>query len=463
MSTLDYSRLPVYDSAEIVVCGGGVAGVFAAIAAANEGRDVLLIEQFGMLGGSATAGLVTPVMHTHIADDPPCSYLSNQVRERLLAMNACDQTGRSFDSLSLSIVLEDMCQDAHVRLLYHTFVPDVLMDGDKVDAVVIANKAGLSLVKAQIFIDCTGDGDVCVRAGADYTKGNPETGVNQPMSLRYVVDGVNFLELREFFEAQKKETGISRNADVSEDGKTMYADCCDNGNTFTLTSVFEKAKAAGDLTPEDHYYWQCFGLTGRPGSIAFNCPEFFEHIDGTNPFDLTQAQLVGKKAIMRQLRFYKKYFKGFENAFVSDIAVMVGVRESREIITDYVLTAADLYCKRKFDDMFCQSNYPIDVHGKVLSNQYLGEVSDDGKPWYEIPFRCLLVKGKDNLLVAGRCIGAEFLAEASIRIQQSARASGEAAGIAAAMALTQHVSPHAINGADVRAHMVEKGARFTAL
>ena len=224
--------------------------------------------------------------------------------------------------------------------------------------------------------------------------------------------------------------------------------------------VVEKAVADGDLIPEDHFYWQAFSIEGRRGSIAFNCPEFFEHIDGTSVRDLTLAQINGKRAIMRQMAFYRKCLRGFEHAWVSEIAPMVGVRESREIDTDYVLTAEDLFLKRKFDDMFCQSNYPIDVHGEMLSNTLLDKVTDDGKPWYEIPFRCLTVKGFDNLMVAGRCLGAEFAAEASVRVQQSARSSGEAAGIGAAMALRQGVAPREIDGAEIRARMVALGAKY---
>ena len=160
------------------------------------------------------------------------------------------------------------------------------------------------------------------------------------------------------------------------------------------------------------------------------------------------------------MAFYKKYLRGFEHAFVADIAVLVGVRESREIATDYVLNAGDLFGKRKHGDMFCQSNYPIDVHGRALSNTYLTEPADDGKPWYDIPLRCLYVKGFDNLLVAGRCIGADFAAQASVRVQQSARSSGEAAGIAAALALGQGISPRELPGDAVRSRMMAHGARY---
>ena len=195
---MDYSSLPVRYTADIVICGGGTAGAFAAIAAAREGKDVLVIEQFGMVGGSATAALVTPVMHSHIQGDPPCSYISEELHKRLEALGACDESGRDFDPTMLKVVLEEMCVEAGVRLLYYTFMPDVVMRDGKVEAVVIANKAGLSLVKGKIFIDCTGDGDISVRAGANYTCGNPETGKNQAISLRYMMEGVDTKALGEY-------------------------------------------------------------------------------------------------------------------------------------------------------------------------------------------------------------------------------------------------------------------------
>lgn len=453
-----YKSLPVYAEADIVVCGGGTAGAFAAIAAAREGSSVLLIEQFGSLGGTATNGLVTPVMSTHTPGNRECSYLAKELEARLQARNACNETGRSFDPLQLKIELETMAVESGVRLLYHTFIPDVLVEDGRIISVVIANKSGLSRVSGKIFIDCTGDGDICVRAGADYNKGNPETGINQPMSLRYIVDNVNVREWGEFFEEIKQKTGVNSAASADENG-SFYAHCC-KGNPVTLTPVFEEAVANGDLTEEDHLYWQAFYMPGRPGSVAFNNPEFFTHIDGTNPDDLTLAQINGKKAILRQLAFYKKYMRGFENAYISEIAVMVGIRESREIVTDYVMKAEDLIQKVKHNDMFCQSNYPVDIHGKQLKNIYNNLVPLDDKPWYDIPFRSLLVKGFSNLMVAGRCMGAEFYVEASLRVQHSVRSSGEAAGIGASLSISKNIDLHTVDGADVRSIMIAKGAEY---
>lgn len=454
-----YAQLPAADYADVVVCGGGTAGAFAAIAAAREGRDVLVVEQLGMLGGSATAALVTPVMHSGIEGDPPCSSISDLVRDRLLARGACSPDGRAFDPLQLKIVLEELCREYGVRILYHTFIAQVVAQGAQMDSIVIANKAGLARVRGGMFIDCTGDGDVCVYAGAGYTQGAPDTGINQPMSLRYIVDGVDMQALRRHFEALKQQTGIDNSADVSGDGCRMYAACVKN-RAYTLTPLFEQAVQNGDLLEEDHLYWQAFHVPGRLGSMAVNSPEFFVRINGASPHDLTLAQIEGKQRILRQMAFYKKYLHGFEYAYLADIAVLVGVRESREIATDCVLTAEDLYAKRKHADMFCQSNYPIDVHGRVLSNTHLTDPAQDGKPWYDIPMRCLYVKGFDNLLVAGRCMGADFAAQASVRVQQSVRSSGEAAGIAAALALQEGIPPRRLPPEAVRTRMVAHGARY---
>ena len=152
--------------------------------------------------------------------------------------------------------------------------------------------------------------------------------------------------------------------------------------------------------------------------------------------------------------------KGFENAYIADIAAMVGIRESRNITTEYVLSAEDLLTRRKFDDAFCQSNYPVDIHGKTLDFASRGEPVDDGRPYYEIPYGSLVVKGFDNLLVAGRCLGAEFLAQSSLRIMPCCRSAGEAAGIAAALALDGKMPARDVDGRKVRKIMEDRGAVY---
>jgi len=455
---MDYSKLPVFAEADIVVCGGGTAGAFAAKAAADMGKDVLIVEQFGSLGGTATNGLVLPIMHTHIPQNPQCSYISNIVRDKMVELGAASANGANFDPLVLKAVIEGMCDEAGVRMLFHTFIAETVVNDGKLEAIVVANKNGLGLIKGKIFIDGTGDGDVCVRAGAGYTKGNPDNnGKNQPISLRYIVSNVDYDAFGAFIRETIEKTG--KNSGASYDGTTIYVACC-AGDQWTFSEIFDEAIANGDLVDDDKNYWQGFPVAGRPNAIAFNNPEFFDDTDATNPETLTKTQIQGKQRILRQLQFYKKYLKGFENAYISDISAMVGIRESRNIETEYVLSAADLLRRMKFDDMFCQSNYPVDIHGKVLKCESNLAPVDDGKPWYEIPYRSLVVKGFDNLFITGRCLGAEFLAQSSLRVQHSVRASGEAAGIAAAIALDKNILPKDVDGAEVRGIMIGKGADF---
>jgi hypothetical protein len=457
---MDKNNLPVYCKTDIVVCGGGTAGAFAAIAAAEQGKKVLIVEQYGSIGGTATNALVTPMMKTRIDGEPQCSYIAYKVLERMHAYGGANELGNKFDPLILKIVLEEICVEAGVKFLYHTFIADVIKDDNRIKGIVIANKNGLQVVEADMFIDCTGDGDIGVFAGASYTKGNPETGKCQPISLRYIVGGVDLYAVGDFFKSEVERTGINVaiNYDVnSENG--IYGAVTGLGK-WTLTDLFEQAIANGDLEPDDKFYWQAFNVPGRNDTLAFNNPEFFDYVDGTNPDDLTITQVEGRRRIYKQLQFYKKYMKGFENAYISEIAPMVGIRETRNIDTEYILTAEDLICQHKFEDAICQSNYPVDIHGRALDFSDYAKPVDDGKPYYEIPYRSLVVKGIDNLFVAGRCLGAEFLAQSSLRIQVCCRATGEAAGIAATMAIDKKVLPREVDGKEVRAEMEKRGAVF---
>ena len=208
-------------------------------------------------------------------------------------------------------------------------------------------------------------------------------------------------------------------------------------------------------------YWQFFSIPGRKDCIAFNCPEFFDIHDADDGDSLTEVQLQGKQAILRQLLFYRRHFGGFEGAYIASVAQFVGVRESRRAVTEHVITAEELLTHTKFDDAICQSNYPVDVHGRKLRCETIRPAAPDEPPFYEGPLRALIVRDVDNLLVAGRNLGAEFVAQSSIRIIPTCRAMGEAAGIAAAFACGRSdKNAHSISGRDVRAEMLRRGAQF---
>lgn len=441
-----FENLPIYAEAEVVVCGGGTAGVFAAIAAAEQGADVLLLEQSGAVGGTAVGGLVTPMMSLRLPEDVTCSYLSQRMGNV-----------RNYDPLLLGWELEKMCLAAGVNILYHVTLCHALRENGTITDAVISCKQGLMRIRGKVFIDATGDGDLCFLAEVPYARGNPDTGSNQPMSLRYLMGGVELDTLRAFLQEQGQKNGPAHTAMAGEQYHQVYAAVMDTGD-WALKGLFAEAVAAGELTREDMAYWQLFGVPGRRDTVTLNNPEFFDLTDATDPAQLTQVQIRGREAIFRQLAFYRKYFPGCGNACISQIAPMVGVRESRRIRTQYMLTALDLARHRKFPDRIAQSNYPVDIHGLPLDQQAQAGKSD--RPWFEVPFRCLIAEGFRNLLVAGRCIGADFTAQSALRIQLTCRSMGEAAGIAAAMALQQKLDISAMDGRAVAERMAALGAKF---
>lgn len=441
--------------ADIVVCGAGTAGAVAAIAAADQGADVLVIDQFGGAGGSATLSLVTPMMNSGIPGNPHCSYVGAQINRRMAEIGAAE--GKVwFDPEMLKLVLEEMLSERGVRRLYHSFLcaAEKTEDG-AVKSVTVANKSGLSRVEGKVLIDATGDADLSALLGLPVQHGNAEDGANQPMSLRYMLGGVN---LDAFWAQLRALSGQGQGAErpTNFDGAVTNAPNRD----WPLGSIFRRAIAAGDLVEDDGVYWQFFTVPGRGDALALNCPEFFDLHDADDADNLTAVQIAGKRAILRQLQFYKKYLRGFEKAYVSAVAPMVGVRESRRAVTEYILRYEDCAGHARFPDAIARTNYYVDVHGKNLKTVNMPQ-NDTKVPYYEIPLRALMVKGVSNLLVAGRGFGADFYAQSSARIIPTCRAMGEAAGIAAAMyARGAQTALSQIDGAAVRAEMIRLGAEF---
>lgn len=224
-------------------------------------------------------------------------------------------------------------------------------------------------------------------------------------------------------------------------------------NTPGMKDIIRKAYENGVLTEQDACYFQAFGIPGRPDGMNFNCPELTTKENVVDAEFMTQKQLEGKKAIMRLRKFLRDYIPGFENAYITSIAQLVGFRESRRIEAEYMLTIEDVLTYRKFPDGIAASHYPIDVHGVndvSLGLKYQHDVPADEQYW-EVPFRVMIPKTLDNVLTAGRCAGMDFRAQSAARIQPTCRSMGEAAGIAAAMAVkNEAVRFNEIDGTAVR-------------
>ena len=217
---MDIKELPVYLQADVVVCGGGTAGVFAAVAAAKEGASVLLVEALGGLGGSAVNGLVLPMMRVYMKEEPRCSYLHQDMMEHLEAYLPDRINENSFDPLILGAVLEQMCTENGVDILLDAVLCDVATDNGAIHDIAVMCQGGVRRISGRVFIDCTGDGILSVLAGAEYEAGAPGSKINQPMSLRYLLGGVDKKQLGQFFDSLKDPN----TAQSGKDGKNLYAD-----------------------------------------------------------------------------------------------------------------------------------------------------------------------------------------------------------------------------------------------
>ena len=437
-------EIEVIKEVDVLIVGGGTAGSVATIASARQGVKTLVVESFGFLGGSVSAGLVTPMMQNHINKKPLNKGIGEEINQRLLKEGNIDnweQDASYWINPELNkYVLEDICLESGAEILYYTNFSEPILEDNKIIGVIVENKAGRKAIIAKRVIDATGDADVAFKAGVPCESGRLKDGLNQAMSVRFIMGNVNLKKLSDFLISIDPENKFEINYPLVHAAFT-------SGGDWPLNEIARKAIKDGILEEEDEDYFQLFSIPGREGEITFNCPRISNRVKGTDPFDLTNAQIVGKKKIRRLIKFCKKYLPGFENAHIILTAPMVGVRETRRIVGEYVLTVDDIKNYRKFEDGIARNNYPIDIHKpKREDNQSVTFEEISKKDYHEIPYRCLVPKIIDNLLVAGRCISATFEAQSSIRIQPNCRAFGEAAGLAAALSIKENASPRNFDG-----------------
>jgi hypothetical protein len=452
MSGVTVAGFPVMAQTSVLVVGGGTAGVPAAMAAAEAGAKTLLIEEQGFLGGAQSGALVTPMMPNYLPDGG--GQLSGGLNARLVARMWASGDGGGealrnngwFNPEALKGVLEEALLETGADLLFYVKASDVVMDGGRIVAVIVESAMGRAAITADVVIDASGDADVAYLAGAWCRRGMAETLIhrteqpeNQPtmpasrsqlMSLRFMMGGVDRERLAAFL--SEKAT-----AWAAQQGLTprppLIPEVLEGAHTFDrswpLGDLFAQVVADGALEREEIAYLQWFGVPGRPGELAFNCPRIEMPLDPLNPYHLTRVQVEGKRRIRRLVAVFKRYIPGCENAYLGHIAPLVGVRESRRVVGQYWLTGAEYVGATHFEDGVARSNYPVDVHG---AHDWTGATRPPAGQWGEIPFRSLVARDVPNLFMAGRCLSSDFIAQSALRIQPVCRAMGEAAGLGAA-------------------------------
>lgn len=448
-------KIPVTSEADVVVVGGGPGGTAAAIVAARNGADVLVVERSNCLGGTATGGLMIRMDVSHATwgriphEDRVIQGLYLEIIER------CTQLGgfieeydvkqrlagmlsgvECFDPQILKYVLQELAAEAGVHLLYHTLAVDAVVEDRAVQTVILENKSGRQAVTGRVFIDGTGDGDLAAKAGAPYAVGRDLDGRLQPVTMTFRIGGV---DLEEVFRVYGRE-------------QTIYRERVPREAHPYLREV-AAAKQAGVYSFPTGRFW--FHLTPVQGIVYVNATRI-HGVDPTRAEDLTRAEVEGLRQVMQLMTFVRTYMKGFEAAYLVDVGSSIGVRESRRILGEYVLTRDDVLQARKFPDAIAAASARIDIHDvQGAWSELLAPPEGD---YYQIPYRCLLAKDVVNLLTVGRCISTTHEAQGATRMVPTTIAVAQGAGTAAALALQRGQSLRDLDVATLQATLLHQGS-----
>ena len=428
--------IKIFGEYDVLIVGGGPAGIAAAVSASRLGAKTILIEKYGFLGGMASAGMVGSF----------CGFFTSGPKKQLvvggvgrdLVKQLADHsgiTGKLESAASSRIaqyrynpevfkyVAETMVLAADVEILFHTIVVETICNEEGlITGIILENKSGKSAVLGKIFIDGTGDGDIAVKAGAYYEIGD-KNGVTQSMTT--------------MFRLTNSDYNKAKKIDLNE-----------------LRAKLENRKS------------RClYKLERVDGVMATTIPKGMinANVTGISKFsaldakELTKAEIEGRRQVFEYLRFLRENLPGFENAEIAVIGTQIGVRETRRILGDYVLNEKEVLKGTKFENGIALGAWPVELHDSE-SGRIKWEFLEKEDDYYSIPIECLIPKKTKNVIVAGRCISTTHIAQASTRVIAQSFATGEAAGVMAAQCIDAKCKPAVVNKETVKKTLIKNGA-----
>ena len=442
-------HIPVRDEVDVLVVGGGPAGLMAAQAAALvEGTKVMLIENRGSLGGNMTQGL--PLLGflgrkgNEIIKGLPLRFVETlRSRGQATHHRACPLhvSLTMIDPEGTKRLAWEIMEECGVKVLMYVMFVDVIKEGDRVKGVIIESKKGREAILAKTVVDCTGDGDVAFRAGAPMAYGN-ENGIAQPPTLMFSMRGVDSRKLRD---------AVADHPDIYDidfiPNEFFRAD--DNCTMVGFRNQVKAAREQGYKLPVERTIF----MTGMAPDEWWVNMSRVNGVDATDPEQYTHGEEECIKQNAEIVRYLKAFIPGFENAYVDRVAPFMGIRETRRIIGEYILTEQDIFDCARFDDAIGVAAYPVDLHHPVGGDCTLMWCPD----CYDIPYRCLVPLKVDGLICAGRDISATHLALASVRVMGPAMCLGEAAGKAAALCARDGVQPRELDVPKLRKALLDEG------
>lgn len=417
---------------DVVIVGGGTAGCAAAYTAGMLGLKTLIIEKNIHLGGTITSGLVIPVMKSGN------NQINTQFRDALI--DECRKLGgqTTFEDNPAwlnpeitKIALDNLMKRANVEILFDTNILGIKIENNMIKRIRITKeilsayneeieykekKLSVS-IETKYVIDATGDCVVGKICNCNFLEKDKEF---QPVTLRFMMGGIDLKRFSDWLKDYDKDRNVTVVQEIDGYIHLSTAYTWDKDKKWALEPLFKDAVKNGILNKHDTNYFQIFTVPGMPDTVAFNCPRIIDYNNSLDIKSISKALLLARQNIYRYLSFCKKYFPGFENAYISNMADMLGIRVSRRIKGKYIYTIDDLKSGKKFEHPVVISDYPVDIHSNKRKTEGLQKVQD-----YQLPLESLMSADIENLFVVGRCLSADFLSQGALRVQGSCFSMGE--------------------------------------
>ncbi|MBR3889942.1 FAD-dependent oxidoreductase [bacterium] len=432
---------------DVIVAGGGTAGCACAYVSAKLGLKVLLVEKNSFLGGSMTSSLVTPAMKTSENNINSDFYRTLMAELHKIGGQITYSDGNIgwFNPELMKITLDKMMSDVGVQVLFNTKISDIQKTDTIIKRVLLSdyndtkysnnininNKMLSEYIETIYLVDGTGDAKIFEKLNCDFLENfDKNKKYFQPINLRFIMSGINIEKFSKWIMELDPDRDVTTSALIDGQIHLSTAYTWDTDRKWALEPVFKAGIEKGLITEEDSNYFQVFTIAGMPSALAFNCPRIISKND-INPEDCVETSDVltsARASIYRLSEFFKVSFEGFEDAYISQIANELGIRVSKRIKGKYIYTIDDLRSGKTFDNPCLISNYPVDIH----SSDKDGSVLEKQEQEYMLPIESLQSCQYENLFAVGRCISADFEAQAALRIIPSCFSMGE--GLAKYMA-----------------------------
>ena len=407
---------------DVVIIGGGTSGCACAYNCAKLGLKTLLVEKNNFLGGLMTGGLVIPVMKSSVSEIN-CDYYKKLVeisKKYQAQITYKDNNDGWFNPEMLKIILDEVLDFNNLDILFETQIKEVVKENKNIKSVVLQCGLLSLSIESKYYVDATGSGEFSKLSGCEFLNDILE---KQQNSLRFILGNIDVEKFCNFIlkvDDNEDITNTYRN-DVKTNNELHFttASTWDTSKIWALDKYIQKGVSDGLLLESDRSYFQIFSVAGGLNQVAFNCPRINNYKN--NPYMASIELKNARKAILRLIKFVKKYFPGFENAILTNIAVQTGIREENRVKTKYIFTKDDLITSKTFKNIVLEANYSIDIHSDKKDGSILQKTSN-----YQLPLESLMSYDVDNLFVIGKILGAEFSAHSALRVQKSCMSMGEA-------------------------------------